>query len=504
MENENELGAGEEIGAGVEKHEKLEDAGRGTDTIMAHMSLGEIVIPRAIQDDPEVQKMLEVIFDKLGADINEFTVGHEANKINPETGYPEFRFKFKKLFKKAAPFIAPALSILAPGLGTAIGGALLGAGATGAATLGSGLLGAGIGGLTGGGLKGAAIGGALGALTPNLKGIGNAISDKASGALSDFGNATGLSDVYNTASGALSDAAGGIKSQIGDAYNGSVLQDAFKSGGDVLKSAGLNTSPNAAGEGIGATGGGSSYSSATPSILDADIGNYKPNAPLNYGSSALNAGATSDFAKALGATGDAGINNNVLSGATEVANSTGSNYISPIASALLGTYTNKKAENQLLKQQAANRGLYEPYANFQFNPEDLTQDPGYKFNLEQGNQALDRAQLARGGYFSGEALKDASKFATGLADNTYNTAFNRALQTNQEGLRGAGALAGVNENVGNVKANSTVNTGNLFSGALGSVLPGQSFTNSGALVGGQNDYLSNLLRQLQLQRMMAA
>jgi hypothetical protein len=35
-----------------------------------------------------------------------------------------------------------------------------------------------------------------------------------------------------------------------------------------------------------------------------------------------------------------------------------------------------------------------------FNPTDLTQDPGYQFNLQQGQQALDRAQGAKGNYFS--------------------------------------------------------------------------------------------------------
>lgn len=79
-----------------EQPQDIANAGRGTDTVMAHLSLGEIVIPRAFQDDPEVMAALQQIFQAGGADINEFTVGHEANKINPETGYPEFGF-FKSL-----------------------------------------------------------------------------------------------------------------------------------------------------------------------------------------------------------------------------------------------------------------------------------------------------------------------------------------------------------------------------------------------------------------------
>jgi hypothetical protein len=290
----------------------------------------------------------------------------------------------------------------------------------------------------------------------------------------------GLGDLYSSASGALSNIGSGITDKLGSAYEGSSLQGAFKSGSDALKSIGINTSSDSLGTGVGASSGGgaSSYS-----------GNQLP--WLNNSTAADDA----FLGKAAGAL------DGTSTGGTDVFSS--QNLLSPAVSALLGSRTNAKAEKQLLAQQAANKALYEPYLNFNFNPGDLTEDPGYKFNLAQGNQALDRQQLAKGGYFSGNALKEAQSFGQGLADNTYNTAFNRALQTNAAGLQGAGAVAGVNDNVGNIKAGSTVNTGNLYSGALGSILGGNSFTNSGALQGGNGDYLSNLLRQLALQRQAA-
>ena len=87
-----------------------------------------------------------------------------------------------------------------------------------------------------------------------------------------------------------------------------------------------------------------------------------------------------------------------------------------------------------------------------FSPSDLTQDPGYKFNLDQGQQALDRAQAARGGFYSGAALKEGQAFSQGLANQTYNSAYNRFLQDQQNkqnalqvgitsGLGSSGALA---------------------------------------------------------------
>lgn len=462
--------------------QQLAEAGRGTDKVMAHMSLGEIVIPRAFLDDPEVMQILQQIFEAGGADINEFTVGHEANKINPETGYPEFFFKkLKSIFKAVAPIavsfipgIGPlAGAALGAGLGAISGGGLKGAlsgalsgyagagggsilgkalGATGATAtgLGSGLLGAGAGGISGG-AKGALLGGALG-------GIGGYATG---GGFDDLYNGSALQSTFTGASGALDK----LNSGVSDLYSGSALQDVFKSGGDALKSIGINTGTDSLKTGVGAAGGGASpYSAAEKSLLD-------------------------------------NANSVLTSGATNVASS---NYLSPIASALLGSYTNDKAEDQLLAQQEANKALLAPYQNFQFTPGDLTQDPGYQFNLEEGNRALDRSQLARGGYFSGEALREAQKFGQGLADNTYNTAFTRALQTQGAGLQAANALTGVNDNVGNIRAGSTVNTGNLFSGALGSALGGNSFTNSGALQGGGNDYLSNLLRQLKMQQITGA
>jgi hypothetical protein len=423
-----------------EQAQEVADAGRATDTTLGHLTNGEIVIPVAFAQDPELIKMLQSYFAENQTDINEFTVGNEANKINPETGYPEF-FKLGKLLKIAAPI---ALSFLAPGIGTALGSSILGAGAAGASTLGGGLLGAGLGLATGGGLKGALLGGITGGITPNIGDIGSYISKTGSGVLSDLGKTTGLTDVFSSATGALGDAYKGISDNVSKAYNGSAIQDVYKSGGEALKSLGL---------------GGNS----TPTVGSAGAG-----------------------ASAYGQPTD------LTKGVTDVA----TDYKSPLASVLLGAYSNNKAEEALLKQQRANQALYAPYQNFSFNPTDLQNDPGYQFNLAQGNQAQDRAQLARGGYFSGNALKEAQTFGQGLADNTYSSAFQRALQTQNAGLNAANAAAGVNENIGNIKSNSAINTGNLYSGALGSILGGNSFDNTGALRGGSgNDWLTQYIKE---------
>lgn len=107
-----------------------------------------------------------------------------------------------------------------------------------------------------------------------------------------------------------------------------------------------------------------------------------------------------------------------------------------------------------------------------FTPGDLTQDPGYQFALSQGNQALDRKEAAGGNYYSGQALKEAQTYGQGLADQTYNDAYNRWLQQQQNtynilsGQQKQGQTAGTNIGqydlgIGQANAQNTINKANL-------------------------------------------
>ncbi len=124
-----------------------------------------------------------------------------------------------------------------------------------------------------------------------------------------------------------------------------------------------------------------------------------------------------------------------------------------------------------------------------FSPGDLTKDPGYQFRLQQGEQALGRKQSANGNMFSGQALKEAQQYGQGLADQTYNDAFNRWMseQKNtygmnaeqaQQGLNAANSYGGYSgdigkyaSGIGDVLANRTIEKENqrqkMFSGIYG-------------------------------------
>ena len=147
----------------------LASQGRYGDQMMAHVAPGEVILPKKIVADPELKKQLEELYQKFGVTMDQYTVGNDANSINPNTGIMEFGFlsDLWKGVKKNAPTIGHIVGFafggpLGAGIGGAIGGAVkegdlgyaLKQGATGY-TLGSMAAGAG---LTGGTLSSPSLG----------------------------------------------------------------------------------------------------------------------------------------------------------------------------------------------------------------------------------------------------------------------------------------------------------------------------------------------------------
>jgi hypothetical protein len=107
---------------------------------------------------------------------------------------------------------------------------------------------------------------------------------------------------------------------------------------------------------------------------------------------------------------------------------------------------NEKIMQELARSKGEAQGYLNPYlqsgnaANTKlsqalqagFQPGDLTQDPGYQFRLQEGERALQRRMAASGLGQSGAALKAAQEYGQGLADQTYNDAYQRYLANNQQ------------------------------------------------------------------------
>lgn len=84
---------------------KAEQKGRKGDKMLAHLTPGEIVIPRSFAEDDDFRAIIAEFFRDNNVDLEVFIVGSGKNKINPETGYMEFGF-WSKLnpFKRGSFF----------------------------------------------------------------------------------------------------------------------------------------------------------------------------------------------------------------------------------------------------------------------------------------------------------------------------------------------------------------------------------------------------------------
>lgn len=141
--------------------------------------------------------------------------------------------------------------------------------------------------------------------------------------------------------------------------------------------------------------------------------------------------------------------------------------------------------------------------NRNFTNADFVKDPGYMARLLEGEQGVNRAQLARGGFDSGAALKEINRFNQDYASNEFGNAYNRdsANKTrtynnlfglSEQGRAAIGTGIGVNtnaaSNIGNSQQNlagtllqsgqnQADNQSNAFQSALGNLIYGMNRNN---------------------------
>ena len=139
-------------------------------------------------------------------------------------------------------------------------------------------------------------------------------------------------------------------------------------------------------------------------------------------------------------------------------------------------------------------------------PTDVTEqdDPGYKFRLQQGNDAIQRSAAARGGLLTGGTAKALSDYAQGSASQEYGNVYNRALstfdnnynqfnndQTNKfnrlASLAGFGqTAAGQLSNAGNNAANNVSSTLLTSGQQIGNDIQNAGAARASGYVGGAN------------------
>lgn len=137
-----------------------------------------------------------------------------------------------------------------------------------------------------------------------------------------------------------------------------------------------------------------------------------------------------------------------------------------------------------------------------FGLDQFQADPGYQFRLNEGSKALERRASAGGKFFSGGALKDASRFNQDSASQEYGAAFNRFQTDRQNRLNPLLSMAGLGQSANSQtaqlgQANAMYQGGNLVNAgdatAAASVARGNSqggMMNNlyGAVRGFQNNY----------------
>lgn len=118
----------------------------------------------------------------------------------------------------------------------------------------------------------------------------------------------------------------------------------------------------------------------------------------------------------------------------------------------------------------ANRTGGTPYAGFQTTP-------GFQFQLEQGQDAVNALAGARGGLNSGATLQALSQFNQGLASQEYNNYLNRLFGMVGTGSGAAGGQAAAAQNsasgvsnalagIGNAQSAGAIGVGNAISGGI--------------------------------------
>jgi len=76
----------------------------------------------------------------------------------------------------------------------------------------------------------------------------------------------------------------------------------------------------------------------------------------------------------------------------------------------------------------------EKYNKLLMDPSSVVNTPGYQFNLDEQNRALERSAAAKSGILSGENLTNLARYTSGYASSQYDAELNRA-----KGLVGIGA-----------------------------------------------------------------
>lgn len=117
-----------------------------------------------------------------------------------------------------------------------------------------------------------------------------------------------------------------------------------------------------------------------------------------------------------------------------------------------------------------------------FTGKDLATEPGYQFELKQGEQGINRAASAAGRYDSGAVLKSLARFNNDYAGTKYNEAFNRDSINKTDIYNKLAGITGT----GQASANQLATTGASNANAIAELLTGAGNAKAAGIVGSSN------------------
>lgn len=170
----------------------------------------------------------------------------------------------------------------------------------------------------------------------------------------------------------------------------------------------------------------------------------------------------------------------------------------------------QQQQNQQPWLQAGSSALSQmqnPSFQQNFTAADFQQDPGYQFDLQQGQEALQRSAAARGGLQSGGTMKGLAQYTQGMASNEYQNAYNRFQQNKTTNFNELASMAGMGQTgvgqMGQAGQNMANNVGGIaMSNANAQGAAGIAGANAwgGAINNGINTGANTLMSQAYMNR----
>lgn len=134
-----------------------------------------------------------------------------------------------------------------------------------------------------------------------------------------------------------------------------------------------------------------------------------------------------------------------------------------------------------------------------WDPSNIQNTPGYQFQLQQGNQAIQRSAAAQGGLLSGAAAKAMDQYSQGLAGTTYQNQFNDYLANSNQQYNQLMGVANIGQNATNATVGVGQNTANQVANNQVSGITGAAAATASGVMGAANSLNSGLSNYLGYQ-----